>query len=289
MAQHLACRLLELARWTGSSVPSLIQAGLATSASAVRKVIGFPPSVSGTGYCTLSVHVGAMRLPGDTVVGQKVGTFVGRGADPVTDGFTDAGYGLTSVGWGDRPAIVVVDFQQAFCNPVFATGRSAHVHRAVARAEALLAAGRKAGVFIVHTAAAWSHDDEFGLWKIPGLRAITPDSLAAQVVPQLRDDSDIRLMKHYPSAFFGTDLSSILRRRGIDTVLIAGATTSGCVRATIVDAFSHGFRTMVVADACGDQESGPHDDTLRDVSRRYADLTNVSEAVDRLEGRGEEG
>lgn len=94
---------------------------------------------------------------------------------------------------------------------------------------------------------------------------------------------DIYLLKQYPSAFFGTPLSTILRHRGVDTVLIMGVTTSGCVRASIIDSFSYGFKTIVVEDSCGDQEAGPHEDNMRDVSRRYADLISSADAVSRLE------
>ncbi len=199
------------------------------------------------------------------------------------DEFDEAGYGLTPVGWGERPAIVAVDFQQAFCDPQFAAGRSPHIARAVANAETVLKAGRAAGVPIIHTAVAWSHDDEFTNWKVPALREIAPDSHAASIVPSLWDDSDIYVLKRYPSAFFGTDISTILRNRGVDTVLVMGVTTSGCVRATIVDSFSHGFKTIVVEDACGDQGAQAHDNNMRDVERRYADLIDADGAAARLE------
>lgn len=199
------------------------------------------------------------------------------------DEFDEAGYGLTPVGWGERPAIVAVDFQQAFCDPQFAAGRSPHIARAVANAETVLKAGRAAGVPIIHTAVAWSHDDEFTNWKVPALRDIAPGSHAAAIVPSLWDDSDIYVLKRYPSAFFGTDISTILRNRGVDTVLVMGVTTSGCVRATIVDSFSHGFKTIVVEDACGDQGAQAHDNNMRDVERRYADLIDADGAAARLE------
>ncbi len=201
----------------------------------------------------------------------------------MSDQFEAAGYGLTSVGWGERPAIVAVDFQLAFCDPAFATGRSDHIANAVKNAEGVLNAGRAAGIPIVHTAVAWSHDDEFVKWKVPSLRDITPDSPAASTVPQLWGDSDIYLIKQYPSAFFATPLSTILRNRAVDTVLIMGVTTSGCVRASIIDSFSYGFKTIVVEDACGDQEAGPHDDNMRDVSRRYVDLISAADAISNLE------
>lgn len=199
------------------------------------------------------------------------------------DEFVQAGYGMTSVGWGERPAIVAVDFQQAFCDPQFATGRSEHITRAVTNAKVLLDAGRAAGIPIVHTAVAWSHDDEFTNWKVPSLRDIALGSYSAEIVPSLWGEGDIYMVKRYPSAFFGTDLSTVLRNRGVDTVLIAGVTSSGCVRASIIDSFSHGFRTIVVEDACGDQEPTAHADNMRDVERRYADLTDSGSAAKRLD------
>jgi maleamate amidohydrolase len=197
--------------------------------------------------------------------------------------FEQAGYGQTPVGWGERPAIVAVDFQHAFCDPQFPAGRSPHIARAVANAEGVIKAGRRAGIPVLHTAVAWSHDDEFTNWKVPALRDIAPGSHAATIVPSLWEDSDIYVLKRYPSAFFGTDISTILRNRGVDTVLVMGVTTSGCVRATIVDSFSHGFKTVVVEDACGDQGPEAHDNNMRDVERRYADLIDSAGATARLE------
>ena len=85
--------------------------------------------------------------------------------------------------------------------------------------------------------------------------------------------------------FFHTPLISYLVREGIDTVFVTGCTTSGCVRATIVDAFSYGLRVQVVADCCGDAEAGPHEDTLREVGRRYADIIDRAKAEAWMRGR----
>jgi maleamate amidohydrolase len=138
---------------------------------------------------------------------------------------------------------------------------------------------------VVHTAVAWSSPAEFGRWKIPSLIDITPGSPPAQIDSAVWEDSDIYLFKHYPSAFFGTDLSSVLQRSGVDTVLVMGATSSGCVRATIVDSFSHGFRTLAVEDACGDQSVESHEANMRDVGRRYADVIDSATAMTELRAR----
>jgi maleamate amidohydrolase len=200
----------------------------------------------------------------------------------MSDSFENAGYGQGEVGWGTLPAIIAVDFQMSFCDPKFALGRSEHAQRAIRNAARLFPAARAAGIPIIHTAVAWSTDTEFARWKVPALRDIQPGSYEAQIHPDLWDDSDVYILKRFPSAFFGTDMSSILTTNGIDTVLVTGVTSSGCVRATIVDSFSHGFRTIAIDDACGDQDAGPHDANMRDVGRRYADVIQTDEAISKI-------
>lgn len=195
------------------------------------------------------------------------------------DAFESAGYGIGTVGFGQRPAVVVVDFQNAFTSSRSPIGGGEHIASAVERAKPVLATARASGVPVIHTYVAWSSEGEFGRWKIPSLREITPGSWPAQIDPRVWDRTDLCLLKRYPSAFFGTDLSSILQKQGIDTVLVMGATTSGCVRATTIDAFSHGFRTHVVEDCCGDQAPESHEGNLRDVGRRYADIIDSTRAV----------
>ncbi|WP_346535544.1 isochorismatase family protein [Micromonospora sp. DPT] len=198
------------------------------------------------------------------------------------DSFERAGYGIGQVGFGRRPAIVVVDFQLAFTSPRFPLGGGDHIDAAVERAAPVLSAARSVGVPVIHTYVAWSGEAEFGRWKIPSLLEITPGSSAAQIDPRVWDRSDLCLLKRYPSAFFGTDLSSVLQRHEIDTVLVMGATTSGCVRATTIDAFSHGFRTQVVEDCCGDQSLESHHANLQDVRRRYADIIDSTVVIESL-------
>ena len=87
------------------------------------------------------------------------------------------------------------------------------------------------------------------------------------------------LVKRWPSAFHGTPLGSLLSVRGVDTVIVCGCTTSGCIRATIIDAFSEGYRVLVPTDAVADHDQEPHDANLRDCARRYCDLTTVDDAI----------
>jgi maleamate amidohydrolase len=201
------------------------------------------------------------------------------GRDSESAAFESAGYGVGEVGFGLRPAVIVVDFQHAFTSSRSVTGGGEHITSAVERAVPVLEKARAAGVPVIHTYVAWSSEAEFGRWKIPSLLEVAPGSWSSQVDPRVLEPSDLCLLKRYPSAFFGTDLTSILRNLSVDTVLIMGAATSGCVRATIVDAFSHGFRTQVVEDCCGDQSPQSHDSNLRDVERRYADIIDSSTAM----------
>ncbi|HZU64466.1 MAG TPA: isochorismatase family protein, partial [Novosphingobium sp.] len=96
------------------------------------------------------------------------------------------------------------------------------------------------------------------------------------LVPQ---EGEIIVSKQYPSAFFGTSLASTLTALGVDSVLLTGLTTSGCVRASCVDAMSHGFRTAVIAEACGDRHSAPHEANLFDMNAKYADVVSEEEAL----------
>jgi maleamate amidohydrolase len=96
-------------------------------------------------------------------------------------------------------------------------------------------------------------------------------------------DDELVITKQYPSAFFGTSLASTLKGKGVDTLIITGVTTSGCIRATCVDAMSNGFIPIVVADACGDRHEAPHEANLFDMNAKYADVVGETEAIEYLQ------
>jgi maleamate amidohydrolase len=114
---------------------------------------------------------------------------------------------------------------------------------------------------------------------MPALRRLVTGSPLTRVDPRLADDRDTLLLKRWPSAFHGTPLGALLRVRGVDTILVCGCTTSGCIRATVVDGFSEGYRVLVPVDAVGDHDPAPHEANLRDCARRYCDLVSVDEAA----------
>lgn len=202
----------------------------------------------------------------------------------MTDGFDKAGYGVIPVGFGARPAVLVVDFQRAFTDPSLPAGGSAHIAAAVDRTATLLDAARRAGTLVVSCRTAWCGERDMIPWKVTAVRTgLFHGDPGTEMDRRIHDPSyDVNLVKAGPSIFFGTPLSSILAKNGIDTVIVTGCTTSGCVRASIVDAFSHGFRTIVPADCCGDMEIGPHEANLLDVGRRYADVVDAQVCLDRL-------
>jgi maleamate amidohydrolase len=207
------------------------------------------------------------------------------------DPWVARGYGQGEIEPGERPAVLVVDLQYAFTDPDFPMGGSELVDRAVENTARLLETARSAGVPVYQTVVAWRDDgSDIGLWpiKLPRLREVTLDSRWARVDDRVWDDSDVLLVKKWPSFFHGTPLFSLLTAARRDTVIVTGCMTSGCVRATTVDAFSYGFRTLVPEDCVGDQGREGHESNLRDVHRRYAEVTTADEVIAYLERVREE-
>ena len=120
--------------------------------------------------------------------------------------------------------------------------------------------------------------------KVPRLLTLTDSNPASDFVPDLMPvKGEIVIRKRLPSAFFGTDLAGMLMAKGVDTLIIAGCTTSGCVRASTLDAMCHGFRPMVVSDCVGDRAEGPHKASLFDLGKKYADVMTRAEAFAQLD------
>ena len=200
-----------------------------------------------------------------------------------SDVYREQGFGQT-IRRGNRPALLVVDFVNGFLDPAIFGG--GNIVDAAKRTQPLLEAARKSSVPIVFTRIVYAEDgSDAGVWceKAPRLKTLTESSGASQVVDFLAPRAgELVVRKTQASAFFGTDLSSWLTYKGVDSVVIAGCTTSGCVRATVVDAISHNFRPVVVAECVGDRAMGPHEANLFDIGQKYADLLDAKEAIDRL-------
>jgi maleamate amidohydrolase len=180
---------------------------------------------------------------------------------------------------GRAPALIVVDFVNGFLDPAMFGG--GNIAEAAARSEGVIAAFRDQGAPVVYTRIVYAADgSDAGIWceKVPRLRELTEEAEASQVTDSLAPGpGELVIRKTQASAFFETGLASALRMRGVDTVVIVGATTSGCVRATAIDAISLNFRPVVIADCVGDRAEGPHAANLFDIGQKYANILFASE------------
>jgi len=199
--------------------------------------------------------------------------------------FADRGFGLT-IGFGQRPAVVVVDMIYAFTEPDSPLGSDLDAEMA-ATVEVLTAA-RRAGVPIYSTTVQYDADmHDAGIWyrKQSGAATLRAGTRGVELDDRLnRRPGEPLIAKKYASAFFGTDFSSRLTSGGIDTLIITGCTTSGCVRATAVDAVQLGFRPMVVREAVGDRSPRAHEQSLFDLHQKYADVVSLAETTAYLSG-----
>ncbi|MGH9028874.1 MAG: isochorismatase family protein [Acidimicrobiales bacterium] len=185
------------------------------------------------------------------------------------------------VGFGESPTLIVVDMSRAFLSDEYSVG--ARNDDLVANVARLVDAARAAGLPIVYTTVSYTRPDQAGYWgiKIPGLHQLqASDPNATCVHPALQPAAeDIVINKHYSSAFFGTDLQSILTRLRADTVVVCGVSTSGCVRATVVDAVSYGYRVIVPRDCVGDRATVPNEATLFDIDSKYGDVVDANAVI----------
>jgi maleamate amidohydrolase len=184
---------------------------------------------------------------------------------------------------GTRPAVVVVDLSRGFTEPEFPTG--ADLTDVVAATGELIAAAREAGAPVLFTTIAFAPADVEGgacawLRKAPGLGILRAGSELVDLDPRLaRAPGDPLIVKRGASAFFGTDLAAMLVALGVDTTVICGATTSGCVRASVVDAVQSGFTVLVPRPCVGDRAQGPHDANLFDIDAKYGDVVELDDAL----------
>lgn len=191
-----------------------------------------------------------------------------------------------TLGFGKSPALILVDFVEAYFDedsPLYAG-----VEDALASALRVRDAARQADIPVFYTNVVYHEGGADGgvfFRKVPALEVFVaghplgawPDGLEPAA-------GEYVISKQYPSAFFGTSLAATLTALGIDTLIITGLTTSGCIRATCVDAVSNGFIPIVVADACGDRHEAPHEANLFDMNAKYADVIDEAAAVSFLGG-----
>lgn len=190
------------------------------------------------------------------------------------------------IGFGERPALLVIDFMQGYTTegaPLYAPG----VVSAVAETVELLDAARRHGVPVVHTNIRYhpGHFADGGMWvrKAPVMKDMVEGNPLAAFCPEVTPrENEVVISKQYASAFFGTSLAPMLHAMGVDTVVLTGCSTSGCIRASAVDAVQHGFRTIVVRECVGDRHDGPHEANLFDIDSKYGDVVGKREALARF-------
>ena len=191
------------------------------------------------------------------------------------------------IGFGRKPAIILVDFVAAYFEPDCEL--YAEVDSELASALRIRDAARASApdILIIYTNVVYNstaiNGGRFFEKALPLKNFVEGNPMGAWPEGLQPRDDELVISKQYPSAFFGTSLSSTLTAKGIDTLIITGLTTSGCVRATCVDCISHGFVPIVVADACGDRHDAPHIASLFDMNAKYGDVVSEQEAIEYLE------
>jgi maleamate amidohydrolase len=211
--------------------------------------------------------------------------------DPFTRGYDDlrreyAAQGLGGpMGFGHRPAIIVVDLIKGFTSSESPFGSDLDAE--VEATRQLIRMARQQGFPVFYSTIVYDPSlRDAGLWirKIASNKWLVEDSEWIELDPRLdRQPGEILLVKKYASCFFGTDLSPQLQALGVDTVVITGCTTSGCVRATAVDACSSGLHTIVVEEAVGDRARLPHLAALFDIDSKYGDVLSLDDTLDQLQ------
>ena len=189
-----------------------------------------------------------------------------------------------NLGFGKRPALILVDLVRAYFDedsPLYAG-----VEEALAAAIRVRDAARVAGVPVIYTNVVYRKGGADGgvfFRKVPALRVFVAGNPLGDWADGIEPGGDeLIVTKQYASAFFGTSLSATLTASGVDSLIIGGVSTSGCIRATCIDAISNGFIPIVVRDACGDRHPGPHDANLFDMQAKYGDVVGEKAVIDYL-------
>ena len=203
-------------------------------------------------------------------------------AETLDQNYSKAGYHAAQTR-GSRPALVLVDFAHAYFDPEAPLYGGEGCVAARDHAIKLADAARVTGIPVIFTEVKYQPGGGDGgafYAKVPALSCFDAGTDTQKLVDGLDvGPDDLMITKQYPSAFFGTSLAATLQFIKIDTLIIGGLTTSGCVRATCIDSISSGFVTLIAEEACGDRAAGPHEANLFDMSAKYADLISTDDAI----------
>jgi len=211
----------------------------------------------------------------------------GKPAPPMStlDLYRSRGLG-SRVGFGSRPAVIVVDYIVGFTDPK--SPLAGDFSRELRATKSLLNAMRRRGSPVFFTTTAYDKAmTEAGVFarKVPSLAVLQRGSRWVEIDPSLkRRRNEVVIEKQYASAFFGTPLASTLHAQGVDTLIVTGCTTSGCVRATAVDGLQHGLRVIVPRECVGDRAAGPHEANLIDIDGKYGDVMATRDVIALING-----
>jgi maleamate amidohydrolase len=201
--------------------------------------------------------------------------------------YAEQGWGQSRIGFGSTPALIVIDMQHDFVDPDSPSTCAPMAVDRIPEIRRLLDSARSAGIPVFHTQGIVKPDlSDLGLWKGTAKRSgrcQIDGTRGAEIIPELAPaDGEHVVRKTRPSAFFGTDLHDRLQAIEVDTILLAGASMSGCVRATVTDGFSHDYRVSVVRECVVDRSQALVDRNLFDVAAKYADEVALDEVVEYL-------
>lgn len=190
------------------------------------------------------------------------------------------------VGFGERSALLMVDFIKAYTTPDSPLYAAPGVPDAVHATIPLLAAARERSLPIIYTIVAYDqngHDGGRFVQKVPALRQLTHDSPLIQIIDEIApQQGELVIEKKYASVFFGTHIAATLTALRVDTIILVGCSTSGCIRASAVDGMQNGFRVIVPRECVGDRAPEPHEANLFDIDGKYGDVMGVDEVMETL-------
>lgn len=194
-------------------------------------------------------------------------------------------------GFGDRPALLIVDTMNAFVDPRYPLGLGEPGAACVRRISELRDAAREARIPVLYSKGKPAADPaELGRWKFEPKPRDPQLPEPTDIVPELEPArGEMVVSKRRPSAFFGTELTSLLIYHGIDTVILTGLVTSGCIRATAIDAFSQNFRVVVPQECVADRAKAPHAINLFDIHMKYGDVVETDEVFTYLDRSARDG
>jgi maleamate amidohydrolase len=200
------------------------------------------------------------------------------------DIYEERGYGSRPVGFGAKIGVVVVDFQRGFIDPSFPMGGAPMVDLAVRQTVPVIEAAKRAGLPVIACVNGYDSPRAAPHWKIGPVFDLLRGTPSVELDPRIAAAGpDVLLMKSAPSIFFATPAAAILTKQRVDTVIVTGCITSGCIRASVIDAFSLGFRVMVPHDCVGDHDEVAHAQNLKDIERCYADVIDGATAIAAIE------